>query len=96
MPFPFHGHRNAHTCFPLQHDRQNTHKDLSGGVGVCLPDSSSLACTGMVSSVAEDVSEEPSLASLGTGPPPRPTVEPPPSSSGGFHVSDRMTGLRQT
>ena len=78
---------------PFQHDRQDTHEDLSGGIGVCLPDSSSLAYRGMVPSVAEDVGGE---ASLGTGSPPRPTVKPPPSGSGGSHVSDSMAGLRQT
>jgi len=70
MLFPSHGQRNAHICSPLQHDRQDTHIDLSGEIGVCLPDNSSLTCPGMVPSVAKDVSEAPILASLGTGPHP--------------------------
>ena len=65
MPSQFRGHR-------IQHDRQSTYEDMSGGIRVCLPDSSSLACSSMVPSIAEDVSEEPSLASHGTGSPVRP------------------------
>jgi len=79
--------------FPLQHDRQDTHKDLSGGIGGYLPDSSSLACPGMVPSVAEDVSE--ALIPLKQDLLPDP-LNPHPLVLEGSHISDCMASLQQT
>ena len=79
----------------LQSNWEGTYEDSTGRTRLCLPDSSSMASPGLVSSGFEDVSEEPSPPSHGTGFAVSPRPEPSPSDSRESVASSRMACLRQ-
>ena len=74
---------------------EGTHEDSARRGRLCLSDSSGMASSSVVSSGAEDVSEEPSPPSEGAGSPVSSGLESSPFDSRESVVSNRMACLRQ-
>ena len=79
----------------IQYDRESSDQDSGRSSGVCMPHSSSLACTDMVPTVAEDVSEEANTSPQHHRPSLQSGTVPTSPSNRGEDVSSRLAYLRQ-
>ena len=79
----------------VQYDRESSDQDSSRVSGVCLPHSSSLARTDMVSAVVEDVGEDANTSAQHPRPSSQPRTVPTSFSDRGEDVSSHLAYLRQ-